>query len=417
MKFFFIGICGVSMSGLAYLLQKSGHEVKGSDLNYLDKPECLKEIQVYMQPYLKGVEWADIIVLSSAIKENDEVLLAKNLGKQIFSRGKLLGKISDQYEKVIAVAGSHGKTTTTAMIFHVLSINGKNPTLHLGGNLIGVGNVFLGDKEFFITEACEYCDNFLFLHPYISIITNIEPEHLDYFKSFSNEKKSFRKFEKNSFYVIKKNEHIAKNLRINKKGELSFTVYKADKRLGKINLKIGGKYNARNAVNCLEACQKIGLSFSQIKFGLETFKGVKKRCEKVKSAYPFKVFIDYAHHPKEIEEVGKYFKSICIGKCIAVFQPHTFSRTKKFFTDFIKSLSLFDEIICFKTYPAREIANDGYSEKDLYDGLTANNKIVFHCESEAYLRILLKNYSDKDIVVFIGAGDLPDKFDFNKNLT
>ena len=123
MKIFFIGICGISMSALACLLKEEGHEIKGSDLNCKNKPKCLGDIKVFSQPYLEGVKWADVIVCSSAVKENQETVLAKQLGKKIIPRGELLGKISSSYEKVIAVAGSHGKTTTTAMIFHTLFVH------------------------------------------------------------------------------------------------------------------------------------------------------------------------------------------------------------------------------------------------------------------------------------------------------
>ena len=412
MKVFFIGICGVSMSGLAYLLSCNGVEVRGSDINASNKPKCLSDIQVYSQPHFDGVEWADLIVVSSAIKKSAEVDFARALNKNIISRGQLLGYIASKYEKVVAVAGSHGKTTTTAMIFHTLFVNGKNPTLHLGGNLKDVGNIFVGGCEFFVTEACEYCDNFLYLKPYLSVITNIEPEHMDYFKTFKNELASFKKFEENSLFVIKKSQYISKNTRINKEGNISFSLYKNGKKIDRIKMRIGGKYNSDNAIKCIEACLKLGLNFNQIKFGLQSFKGVKKRCEKINTDFPFSVYVDYAHHPKEIFESAKYFNSVCKNKCVAVFQPHTYSRTKEFYNDFIISLAQFDEIICYRTYSARETCEEGLTEYDLYQGLIRLNKTSYHCENEAYLRFLLKKYGREDVVVFLGAGDLSDKFDF-----
>jgi len=408
-----IGICGVSMSALAYILKSEGHSVCGSDKNYEKKTKCLENIDVYKQPYLQGVKDADLIVKSSAISQNKETQLAEKLGKKIISRGELLEKIASTYEKVIAVAGSHGKTTTTAMIYHTLFVNGKNPTLHLGGDLIDVGNCVLGDKEYFITEACEYYDNFLFLHPYVSVITNIEPEHLDYFGTFKNELLSYKKFENNSQFCITINEFSAKNIRINKNYGVGFSLYKGNEKLDRINLKIGGKINVKNALFCTDVCQKLGLSIAQIKFGLESFKGVKKRCERVFANTKFDIFIDYAHHPKEIEESGKYFKKICKNKCIVAFQPHTYSRTKEFYKDFIKSLSIFDEVICYKTYPAREKVCDGLTEEDLFLGLKLTQKTCFHIKNVQQLKNKLKTYQKGDIVVFMGAGDLPDRFDFD----
>ena len=414
MRLFFIGICGVSMSALAYMSKLNGEEVIGSDLNYLHKPKCLNEIDVFNQPYIEGVKWADIVICSSAIKQNDELDLAKSLGKKVISRGEYLGKISKNYEKVIAVAGSHGKTTTTAMIYHILKINGFNPSLHLGGILKGVGNVVAGNKKFFVTEACEYCDNFLFLHPYLSVVTNIEPEHLDYFKTFEREVKSFNRFKEQSEVVVEDfGPYSAKYIRVNKFGEVSFSLFKNGVKIDRIYLKIGGAYNVKNALYALYSCEKLGVKFCNIKIGLRTFKGVKKRCERVDSVYPFRTFIDYAHHPREILESVKYFKKICKGKCVAIFQPHTYSRTKKFFDDFLKSLSIFDEVIFFKTYPAREKEEDGLNETDLFRAYVKNDRKGYVCYGESDLKKLLKKYANEDLVVFLGAGDLPDKFDFN----
>ena len=156
----------------------------------------------------------------------------------------------------------------------------------------------------------------------------------------------------------------------------------------------------------------MGLSLQQIKYGLKTFKGVKKRCEKIDSNYLFDVFVDYAHHPKEIKETFNYFKNLPQKK-IVVFQPHTYSRTKKFLNDFVKSLSNFDQIICFKTYPAREKPEDGLSEKDLCERLISTGKDACCVQDIPTLKEFLMKVDTNSVVVFMGAGDLPDKFDFN----
>ena len=414
MKIFMIGICGVSMSALCNFLVLEGHEVCGSDVNYQNKPACLEKTNVFKQPYLKGVREADLIVKSSAIKENKETSLAKKLGKKIVTRGELLGQISRRYEKVIAVAGSHGKTTTTAMIFHTLLANGKNPTLHLGGNLKDVGNFYNGGKEFFVTEACEYYDNFLNLKPYLGIITNVEPEHLDYFKSFKNEKKSYKKFEENCKNILKKPKKRAKKIKINNNFGVDFSLYKKNKKIDEISLNIGGKINCKNAIFCIEACEKLGLNLDQIKYGLKTFKGVKKRCEKIDSNYFFDIFVDYAHHPKEIQETFNYFKELDKKK-IVIFQPHTYSRTKQFLKAFVKSLSNFDEVVCYKTYPAREKPKDGLSAKDLYEKLLEKGRSACYIESLSGVKKFLKKVDKNSVVIFMGAGDLPDKFNFKEN--
>ncbi len=415
MRIFFIGICGISMSALAFLSLKRGNLVSGSDLNFEDKPKCLDGISVFPQPCLAEIEKADLVVYSSAITpSHHEFIYAKNLGKKMISRGEYLFEISKNFEKTIAVAGSHGKTTTTAMIFHTLWASGKRPSLHLGGILQSEKmQTCLDGDEFFVTEACEYFDNFLHLRPAISVITNVEPEHLDYFKNFANQKKSFEEFEKNSDICIKKPFFKAKNIRLNKLGCVSFDLCDEKQKIQRIQLRIGGKYNAQNALFCIDVCRKIGLSMNQIKFGLETFKGVKKRCEKIDSCFDFPLFVDYAHHPKEIEKVAGFFKKINKGKTIAVFQPHTYSRTKDFFDEFVESLSLFDEIILFKTFPAREKKIDGLCEKDLCQRLKIEGKTAFVFYDMEILKSFLFRYDEKCLVAFLGAGDLPDKFNFD----
>ena len=185
------------MSALAVFLKKEGNDVSGSDSNPENHILYENGISVFNKANLKKIEECDVVTFSSAIKEdNEDLKYAKHLGKKILSRGELLGEISKKYKNVIAVAGSHGKTTTTALIYNVLKMAGKNPTLHLGGILKEENSNFvIGDKEYFVTEACEYCDNFLFLKPTISVVTNIEPEHLDYFKTFENIKKAFEKYD------------------------------------------------------------------------------------------------------------------------------------------------------------------------------------------------------------------------------
>lgn len=415
MKIFFSGICGVSMSALAVLSAKFGYEVMGSDLNFKSKPECLKSINVSPQPCLELIENADLVVFSSAVKEdNDEMIYAKENKKKILSRGEFLGCVSSNFDNVIAVAGSHGKTTTTAMIYHALLMSGKSPTLHLGGEMISNNsNVVFGSCDYFITEACEYHDNFLFLKPDFSVITNIEPEHLDYFKTFENQKKSFEIFKRNSEVCVDKLTFQAKNIRTCKNGKTSFSLIKNGINLNRIKLKIGGKHNVQNALFCLEICLKIGLNIQQVIFALQTFKGVKKRLEKINSTMNFPVYVDYAHHPEEIRQVAKYFKSFHKGKVIVVFQPHTYSRTKNFFNEFLESLNLFDEVVLFKSFSARESESQGFSEKKLFEGLKERGKECFVFFDEQILKSFLLRYDESCLVAFLGAGDLPQLMDFS----
>lgn len=404
-KFFLIGICGISMSAIAVMLHKEGNEVCGCDRNYKKPPKCLidENIKVFSENMIDGIKTADFVVFSSAIKEdNSAYVLAKKLNKKLLSRGEILGRIANKYEKVIAVAGSHGKTTTTAMIYHILSLAGKHPSLHLGGLYDGK-NVICDGNEFLVCEACEYHDNFLHLYPYISVITNVEREHLDYFKTFENEKKSFEKFKNQSKIVFDKLKYRPKNVRTNKYGGVSFGL----EDFGRINLKIGGYYNVSNAIFALQVCQEIGVPFGIIKLGLETFSGTQKRLQKV-NFLGKEVIVDYAHHPTEIQNAYKFLCKLK-KKIILIFQPHTFSRTKDFVNDFVKVLAKFDELYLFKTYSAREKESEGISAKELNEKIKKVDKKSTYISRISDVKKIIFSSSKKSLVVIMGAGDLPEK--------
>lgn len=406
-KIFFIGICGISMSALAVLMKKNGNIVCGCDRNFKRPQKCLvdNDIPVFSQNFLCGVDDCDLVVFSSAIKEDNFVLSrARKLGKKCISRGELLGRIASGYEKVIAVAGSHGKTTTSGMIFSILKFAGKEPSLHLGGILCGEKtNVVAGEKEFFVCEACEYCDNFLYLFPYISVVTNIEREHLDYFKTFENEKRSFARFKEQSKFVIDKPKYQAKRKKINSFGGVSFDIVSANKKEMSVNLKVGGFYNIQNAVFAFEVGKKLGISNEIIKIGLEQFSGTEKRFEK-KYFFDKTIIVDYAHHPTEINSVFEYTKFLG-KKVVAIFQPHTYSRTKNLCEDFVKVLSKFDKVFCFKTYSAREKPKDGLSALELSRKIENST----YLSSLKQVKSVIKNTNDDELVILFGAGDLPEK--------
>lgn len=415
-KFYFLGICGISMSALAMLLKKEGNNVCGSDINYNNDINCLKnnKICVFKPPNYEKIKESDVIVVSSAISENDkELMFAKANNKKIISRGQLLGDISSHYEKTIAIAGSHGKTTTTALIYNILKVAGKNPTLHLGGELAFEDtNCILGEKEYFITEACEYKDNFLFLKPYISVITNIEPEHLDYFQTFKRELLSFSKFESNSKIVIKEDKsYKIKNVNHRYNGFVSFDVINKNNKKIHLDMKRYEEVIAKDCIYAIRVCKELGIRDDLIKLGIESYKGVKKRFQKVNCQILKNVYVDYAHHPTEIQNAIKTAKkSFKNKKIVVIFQPHTYSRTKLLFKEFIKSLSNADEIILYKTYSAREEECMGLSEYDLYKEFLKINKDCFHFSNiNCLLEFLKEENSNEKIYLFLGAGDLPDK--------
>ena len=237
------------MRSLAVFAKLRGEEVGGCDAVLSDLDFFRKyKINVYTGDVSDYIKDADVVVYSSAISEKDvNFLFAKLLGKKLVSRGEFLGEIASSYDKVIAVAGAHGKTTTTALIYNILK--DKNPTLHLGGVLKEEGSCFVyGNKEFFITEACEYHDNFLYLKPYIGVITNIEKEHLDYFKTFENELASFDKYRKNCKFVVEGDGGFEiKNIH-HKDMKLCFDVYKGEEKVMSLKMNICEEVNASNAL-------------------------------------------------------------------------------------------------------------------------------------------------------------------------
>ncbi len=406
-RFYFIGICGVSMSALALFLKQDGNYVKGYDLN---NSASLKEYNIEVDNLinLENIKWADEVIYSSAFNE-DFILIdfAKKLKKTVKVRGQLLGEIASAYENVIAVAGAHGKSTVTSLIYNILKVAGEKPSLHVGAFLKENNKNFdIADKKYFVSEACEYHDNFLYLHPKISVITNVESEHLDYFKNFNNLLKSFEKFAKQSQFCVLKSDLKIKRLKYDNNGFLIFDVCENKEKFLSLHMNIGGVYNVKNILFAIEVAKKLKISKCFIKLGLESFKGIQKRFEKVESILLTKVFLDYAHHPKEIDSVFNSIKFLK-GNKIALFQPHTFSRTLNFMNDFVETLSKFDEVILFKTFPAREEINLNV-EIELLQKLSKFKKVIMYYDIEALIN-KLKSFSKDDNLIIMGAGDLPEK--------
>lgn len=423
MKIYMLGIGGVSMSALAIILTRYGHDVSGWDCCYgrgveileaygikVDCP-CQKNENAYKNSF-EGLAKCDLVVNSSAIKSDDpHMLFAKERNIKSISRGQLLGAISSKFEKVVAVAGSHGKTTTTAMIYNILKVAGKNPTLHLGGYKIDDGlNFNLGEKEFFVTEACEYHDNFLYLRPYISVVTNVEKEHMDYFKTFKNEKKSFKTFCDNSRFVVDSTAGlVAKKVMHDKFGGLKFSLLDGQKPIMDLHLKICEEINTQNCMYAYLVARQLGLSDCIIKQGLETFEGVGTRFERKKSSYFDTVICDYAHHPTEISKAISSAEKIFKGKhLVTIFQPHTYSRTKSLLPQFVEVFKNLPDPLFFKTYSAREDPSEGLSSEDLTNILRKSNKHAKYFDDFQDLKKYLQiNFAKDSVLLFLGAGDLP----------
>ena len=415
-KYYFLGVGGISMSALAILSKAKGIDVSGYDAKRSENVKMLKRhgICVDTRFVREHIDGCDVVVFSSAIKSGNIVFdYAKSSHKEMFSRGEFLGMLSRDYENVIAVAGSHGKTTTTAMIYEILKSAGKNPTLHLGGLLVENGENFaIGSNKYFVTEACEYCDNFLCLNPTISVVTNIEKEHMDYFKNFKNQILSFEKFKKLSRYVVDNCEdYEVKNLSHDSDGKLKFSLYFQKIHIFDLKLQICEEINAQNCIFAYKVAKKMGISDNQIKEGLENFCGVKKRFEIVSAKDFPNVICDYAHHPTEIDKVFESARNIYKGKkIVSIFQPHTYSRTKNLLNEFVDVFSKTDYAIFYKTYSAREKETDGFNSYYLMKKCKKNGTNSFYFHSICEMILFLKKFfrGENFVLLFIGAGDLPE---------
>lgn len=433
------------MSALALLMKYKNKVVSGSDKKNSEILKKLKSkgIIVYSNHSKNNVIGADLVVYSGAIKEdNIELVEAKRLGIKTIERGTFLGLIASLYKYVIAVAGSHGKTTTTAMIGYTLVNAKKSPTIHLGGEIDFMdGNLLIGSSNIFLTEACEYRKSFLHIKPNISIILNVEKDHMECYGTFLNLWSSFKKFsdsskdlsifnkscilstDKNYLIFSDKEDSngnfIAKNL-VEYNGCYSFDCYKNNKFYDNYSLSIIGKFNVINALATIALCDYLNIDKIILKHSLFTFNGVKRRCEKITKYKNATIYSDYAHHPTQIKSVIDSFKSFYSGEFIVCFEPHTFSRTKFLFNDFINSLSRddIDELILLPTYPAREVYDEMGSSERLYNELLIKRKSrTYFYKTYAKLRqYLIKKSESPTLILFLGAGDIDKLANSFKNL-
>ena len=458
-KIHMIGIGGISMSAIAEYLVNKNYIVSGSDRTRSDLTDYLesKNIKIYIGHDARNIdESIDLIIYTPAIHEdNPEIIRAKELNIKIINRAEVLGYIMQDYKYSIAVAGSHGKTTVTAMISQILIEAEKDPTIFLGGILnLNNKNFRLGSSDYFITEACEYKDSFLNFYPYMSVINNIDLDHIDYFKNIDQIKNSFKKFiyntKDNGFIVInqrdkdlvkniksmddikreivifdyndrqsKKNWH-AENIIFDENQFPTFDVVQKKTVIKNIRLNIPGRYNILNALAAISACHKLDIDLEIIKRALENFHGAQRRFEFKGFYNGAKIFDDYAHHPNELKETILTAKKMPHNKLWCIFQPHTYSRTKMFFNEFAKALSSGENIILVDIYSARE--DNIY---DIDSSLLARQTSKFGCNAiylssfEETANYIKSKVQENDLVLTIGAGDvykIADKIlDPNKN--
>ncbi len=432
-KIHFIGIGGSGMCPMAEILNKHGFEITGSDVYESDTFERIKSlgIPVVLGHKKENVKNKDLIVYTAAIKQNNpELLAAKEYNIPAIERSVMLGIITKRYNRSIAVSGTHGKTSTTAMITQILTTGNIDPTAIIGGKLPFIGgNSRVGSSDVIVCEACEYVDTFLQLHPYLSVITNIDADHLDYFGSLENIKKSFNKFckqtsglivyngdDKNSTDVVKNininkltfglnenNNYYAKNITIKSGAKISFTLMKNGKIFTDINLSVPGKHNIYNALAAAAVSDYIGVDKDIIKKALHEFSGVHRRFEVLGSPKNIVVADDFAHHPTEITAILSSAMSMEFNTVWAIFQPHTYSRTAILLDDFAKALSIADKVIISEILAVREENTYNIFSTDL--GKKVKNSICID-SFEDITKYIKENAKPGDLVLTMGGGNV-----------
>lgn len=437
----FIGIGGISMSGLAEILLEEGFTISGSDAKESPLTDKLASegVQIsYPQSAANITSGIDAVVYTAAIHEdNPEFAAAKNTGLPMLSRAELLGQIMDNYVNSVAVAGTHGKTTTTSMLSQVLLAADSDPTISVGGILKAIhGNIRVGHSDVFLTEACEYTNSFLNFHPKYSLILNIEEDHLDFFKDLADIRHSFRRFAENTAEggtiiingAIADYEEIVKDLPVSvvtyglteacdyypsditfdEKGCATYTAVHQGRALTSVKLNIPGMHNVSNSLAVIAAALSLKIELSTITSGISQFTGTDRRFE-LKGMYKDGVTVidDYAHHPTEIAATLTAAQHYPHKRIICVFQPHTYTRTKAFLKDFAKALSLADVIVLADIYAARETDTLGISSKNIEDDLKALGKEAYYFPSfDEIENFLQKKCMNGDLLITMGAGDV-----------
>lgn len=427
-KVYFIGIGGISMSSLAKFLSVNGYAVSGSDIQRTETTESLAfyGIHVFIGVEANRLELVecDAVVYTDAVKDNHkELQKAHSLGKICYSRGELLRLICDEFPHVITVAGSHGKTTCTAMCAHILKAVAAPFTAHIGGEDGTFGNFCAYGSEYFLTEACEYKKNLLKLRSEIAILLNIDKDHMECYRDEAELSDCFRQYvesAKTAFvcaddekcralgdfpsFGIRSSTADYRAVDLRENGErYSFTVEEYGKPICRVRLNAIGRCNIYNALAAFSAVRSFGFREKDIVRGLESFTAVRRRFERI-GTYRGATFIcDYAHHPSEILSTVATAEGICKGKLFVVFQPHTYSRTKLLMQEFVQALRPIKNLMIFKAYPARE----KYDAEGSAELMAQTIGGCLYAENMYILRMWLKKtLKEGDIVLFLGAGDI-----------
>ncbi len=432
----FIGIGGSGMCPLAEILHQKGYLLSGSDNNETDTLARIKAlgIPVTMGQKAENIEGAEMIIYTAALlPDNPELVAAKASGIPTFERSKLLGAITRIYCNSICISGTHGKTTACSMLTQILISADFDPSAVIGGKLPLTGtNGMVGSSEHMVCEACEFVNTFLDLSPDIAVVLNVDEDHLDFFKTFDNLKKSFTDFVSMATKMIiyngddlntvetvnpainnlgkkavtfglgKENNYRAINIEMkNEYG--SFDLICRNNNLGRITLSVPGKHNVYNALAVIAAAMESGVTFEQCKNGISDFTGAGRRFEKLAEIDGITIVDDYAHHPKELEVTLNAAMNMGYKNVYAVFQPFTYSRTAILFDEFVRVLNIPDHCIMTEIMGSREVNTYGIYTSQLAERIPGS---VWFNTFEEVAQYAVDHAQSGDLIITLGCGDI-----------
>jgi len=434
----FIGIGGSGMYPLAQILHTKGYYLTGSDNNETSTLEAVRKmgIPVTLGQRAENIEGADLIVFSAAIMEdNPELIAARKAaenGVRLAERAELLGLVTEQFSKAFCVSGTHGKTTTSSMLTSILLAADVDPSAVIGGKLRAIGGSGrAGRSEYMVCEACEFKDTFLHLFPNISVILNIDEDHMDYFKTMDNLKTSFVKFcdittdiiiangdDENTMEVIRRcntaarlvtygagntNDFYAADLRQISDFKREFTLMNKGEEMCRIEVNVPGLHNVYNAVAACAAAYSAGIPTDALQRGMESFTGAMRRFEKLAEIRGVTFVDDYGHHPAEIAATLKTAKEMSFRRVWCVHQPFTYSRTAALLDEFADALSIADKVVLTEIMGSREKNTYNIYSKDLAAKIDG---CVWFPTFEEVARHVVDNVQDGDLVITTSCGDV-----------
>lgn len=436
----FIGIGGISMSGLAEILLKSGFSVTGSDWHESDLTHHLEQLGAiihYDQKSENITESIQAIVFTAAVKpENPEYQEAVKRKLPILSRAELLGQIMENYPISIGVSGTHGKTTTTSMLSEIMLKADMSPSISVGGILDCIhGNIYVGNSPYFITEACEYMNSFLSLYPTIGIILNVCADHLDFFEDLNDIRHSFRHYTKNipnhgaliinagienlsyftkglsckvvTFGLVPSSQFFAANISYDAFACGSYDLIIRHNFVARITLSVPGEHNILNSLAAIAAAYEMQVPIQRIQAGLSGFHNANRRFEKKGTTHGFTIIDDYAHHPDEIRATLTAASNYPHHEIWCVFQPHTYTRTKALLKELALALTLADHVVLADIYSARETDTLGISSETLLNEMKKLGASCYYFDSfEKIEDFLFTHCIKEDLLITMGAGDV-----------